>query len=210
MPVSYPLDIPTEMPADDPQQYIPLLMSSIEGFLQLRAMWRDEEYAEGFAYMEELKSYIWELFNQGIITVLYPEIFAINILSAVKLAGTTLTFAILNTTWPYHIVEVTPAADNNALEWSFFAREGRYDIHVLGGRGTNYGRVTIKIDGNIAAAEAEMYNAGAAVNIDYVFDVLVSGNGMHALELVTLTKAAASSGQRFIVSSIYGKRTGDA
>lgn len=55
-----PLDIPlpTALPEDDPVQYIPLLLSAIEGFLQLQTVWSEVDYPQAYSYMEELKSYI--------------------------------------------------------------------------------------------------------------------------------------------------------
>lgn len=58
-----PLDIPlpTASPEDDPAQYIPLLLSAIEGFLLAKDVWEEADYSDARQYMEQLKSYIVEL-----------------------------------------------------------------------------------------------------------------------------------------------------
>lgn len=58
-----PLDIPlpTASPDDDPAQYIPLLLSAIEGFLLARDVWAEADYDDARLYMEQLMSYIVEL-----------------------------------------------------------------------------------------------------------------------------------------------------
>jgi hypothetical protein len=202
------IPLPTASPNDDPLQYIPLLLSAIEGFLLARDVWEPADYDDARQYMEQLMSYIVSLMEQGIVTVLYPEVFVINPLSGTKIAGTTLS-RVINTSQIFNLhVEVTAAAINNELSWPFFAKGGTYAIHVLGARGTNYGRVAPKIDGNIADSEQDWYNATAANNIEYVYNCQIGADGQHTLNLVSQSKNASSSSYRFLVSSIYGVRTG--
>jgi len=52
------IPVPTAEPNDDIAQYVPLLLSAIEGFLQLRDVWAEDDYVDGFAYMEDLKSWV--------------------------------------------------------------------------------------------------------------------------------------------------------
>jgi len=55
-----PLDIPlpTASPEDDPEQYIPLLLSAIEGFLLARDVWEEADYNDAYQYMQQLMSWI--------------------------------------------------------------------------------------------------------------------------------------------------------
>lgn len=59
-----PLDIPlpTEAPEDDPDQYVPLLLSAIEGFLLAQDVWEPSDYPLARQYMNDLMSYIVDLF----------------------------------------------------------------------------------------------------------------------------------------------------
>lgn len=138
----------------------------------------------------------------------YPPLVHIETLEATKLAGTTLSKALNTSQFFNHMVEVTPAAINNELQWPFYAKAGQYDFHVLGARGTNYGIVAAKIDGNFAAGGQTWYNAVAANNIEYIYSIVVPSDGLHTFGLITASKTAASSSYRFIVSSIYAVRTG--
>jgi microcystin-dependent protein len=58
------LIVPTALPQDDPNQYIPLLLSAIEGFLQVRDVWDEADYVAGFQYMEMLKEYVVKCFGK--------------------------------------------------------------------------------------------------------------------------------------------------
>jgi len=58
MPLQIPL--PTADPFTDIEQYVPLLLSSIEGFLQLKSVWAAADYDQAYSYMEDLKSYLVE------------------------------------------------------------------------------------------------------------------------------------------------------
>jgi len=55
-----PLDIPvpSALPDDDISQYVPLLLSAVEEFLQLPDVWAEGDYDDGFQYMEALKQWI--------------------------------------------------------------------------------------------------------------------------------------------------------
>lgn len=59
------IPLPTALPQDDALQYIPLLLSAIEGFLQTRDVWTEETYPEAFQYMEALKLYVVDIFTNG-------------------------------------------------------------------------------------------------------------------------------------------------
>lgn len=58
MPLFIP--VPTSLPETDINQYIPLLLSAVEGFLQLPDVWAEADYAVGFQYMEALKAWLVE------------------------------------------------------------------------------------------------------------------------------------------------------
>ena len=54
------LPVPSALPNDDIAQYVPLLLSAVEGFLQLKDVWSEADYVDGFQYMEALKQWIVE------------------------------------------------------------------------------------------------------------------------------------------------------
>lgn len=64
-----PLDIPlpTASPDDDPEQYIPLLLSAIEGFLLSRDVWEADDYSEARQYMNQLMVYVVEFMRFDIV-----------------------------------------------------------------------------------------------------------------------------------------------
>jgi len=52
------IPLPTASPEDEPEQYIPLLLSAIEGFLLARDVWEDADYPTAYNYMQELMEFI--------------------------------------------------------------------------------------------------------------------------------------------------------
>lgn len=59
----YPLNIPSGRPEDVPEEYIPHLLSAIEGFLEMPDLWLPQDYALGRQQMEQLKVYIIQCFG---------------------------------------------------------------------------------------------------------------------------------------------------
>lgn len=58
------IPVPTQSPFDDPDQYLPLILSAIEGFLLARDVWTPETYDEARGYMEQLKVYAVECWGK--------------------------------------------------------------------------------------------------------------------------------------------------
>jgi microcystin-dependent protein len=58
------IPLPTASPNDDPAQYIPLLLSAIEGFLLARDVWEEADYDDARMYMEQLQSYVVDCFGK--------------------------------------------------------------------------------------------------------------------------------------------------
>lgn len=52
------IPVPTASPQDDPAQYIPLVLSAVEGFLLARDVWAESDYLEAYNYMQELMEYL--------------------------------------------------------------------------------------------------------------------------------------------------------
>jgi len=61
--MSLDIPLPTAAPEDDPPQYIPLLLSAIEGFLLARDVWSEADYADARQYMNQLMLYVTEVFE---------------------------------------------------------------------------------------------------------------------------------------------------
>jgi microcystin-dependent protein len=57
------IPLPTASPSDDPAQYIPLLLSAIEGFLLMPDVWQAADYPEARNRMQQLIEYVALLFG---------------------------------------------------------------------------------------------------------------------------------------------------
>lgn len=57
------IPLPTQRVEDDPAQYIPLLLSAIEGFLLMPDVWATNDYGHARVQMENLKVYIVNCFG---------------------------------------------------------------------------------------------------------------------------------------------------
>ena len=58
--MSLTIPVPTDSPQNDILQYVPLLLSAIEGFLEYADIWEETDYVAALDYMEELKRWIVE------------------------------------------------------------------------------------------------------------------------------------------------------
>lgn len=153
-----------------------------------------------------LSQMLWDYYHENIME--YPKTFDINPLTARRIAGTTLS-RVVSTAQLYNIVvEITPAAINNFMQFDFYCAKGAYDLKIMGARGTNYGIVSLNVDGVAQADEQTWYNAANTNNIEYTYEIEVLTDGNHSLDMYTVAKTAASTGYRFFMSSITGKRTG--
>jgi len=58
MPLIIPL--PTANPQDDISQYVGLLVSAVDVFLEAKDIWAEEDYDTAYEYMENLKVWLVE------------------------------------------------------------------------------------------------------------------------------------------------------
>lgn len=138
--------------------------------------------------------------------IIYPGNFNLSVLDAFLSSGTTLLRG-TNTSQIYNAqVEVSPfTALGNTLRWSVYCTAGQYDVTVLGARGTNYGDLSLNVDGGTYTAAQSAYNATAANNIFYVYDLTFPTDGNHTIFARVSGKNASSSAYRFIFSALYGR-----
>ena len=194
------IPLPTADPANDPAQYIPLLMSSIEGFLQTKDIWQAADYEAAFLYMEKLKTYVVNCFGKCNDVTIYPKSISIDPLLARKVVGSSILVSLLASQINNMLVEITPIAVDNAMDWEVNVAAGKYTLEVWGARGTNFGQVGTRVDGASIAGAQTWYAATAAQNIKYTYTVIFPTDGNHFLQLVSPSKDAASSNYRFNLS----------
>lgn len=205
----YPLNVPSGRPENVPQEYIPHLLSAIEGFLQMPDLWLPEDYAQGRQQMEQLKVYIVECFGKCGDAVVYPGVAYLDALAGeVYIGGATNRAANANQINGF-IVGVTPVAQNNALSWWFYARQGSYTLNILTITGSNYGRLNPIVDGVLDSNFIELYSAAAAYNQIKQITVYVETDGDHYIALKCASKHASSSGYNFYISDLWMTRIGD-
>jgi len=143
------------------------------------------------------------------IMLVYPNEFYISALSAILTSSGSILRSAATAQLLNIVVEVTPfTAAGNSLDWNFYAQKGAWTIKVLGTRNTNCGNVTMNVD-SVAWQTRDNYNAAGANNIEYSYSGNILTDGNHTLRLYVGSKNAASSSYRFLVSAIYGHRTGD-
>jgi hypothetical protein len=206
-----PLDIPlpTATPQDDPSQYIPLLLSATEGFLQLREVWDDADYPQAFRYMENLKQYIVDCFGRCGDVMPYLNVQNLDPLAGYLTYGGARQITVASTQINNGGIEVTPIAQFNRLSWEFLAKAGEYEITVIGAKNTGYAIVTASITGSTVTDTVDYYNASAVANFEGVFTLEIPVDGIQHLTLAADTKNPSSGGYRFLVSGIRIARTGD-
>jgi len=205
----YPLNLPSGRPEEVPQEYIPHLLSAIEGFLQQPDLWQPGDYAQGRQQMEQLKVYIINCFGKCIDAMALPGISYIDPFAAELTGGAAISRTALSNMLNGFIVGVTPAAQFNALSWKFNARAGVYTLNFLTLTASQYCRLWPYVDGVEEGTYKELYTASAVYNVFAEITVHVLTDGDHTLTLSAKTKHASSSAYNFFISDLWLVRTGD-
>lgn len=188
-----PLDIPLPSASahEDISQYVPLLFSAIEGFLQSRDVWADGDYIDAYLYMEDLK--LWIVENIPPVTAQYPT-------SALHLHGnskvingnpiepTVNTAQMLNGSWRQNT-----SAYQDEFEFEVSLAGGTYDMELFGLKSAGAGIVDITIDGDYIF-QTDFYRSSSLVNYSLVESVVIVGDGVHTINCKINGKNASSSG----------------
>lgn len=195
-----PLDIPLPSASvnADPQQYIPLLLSAVEGFLQLKEVWADADYGQAFSYMEQLKVYIVECFGKCSEPMDFQIHQGFSCWDMRLLFGQTLTKTVSTVSPDNGYAEVTPIAQDNAMIVWAVLKAGDYDVEAWVNVGNNYGKISPIVDGNVAGNEIDCYAATASVQRK-TGTLTVAEDGLHSVGFQVTSKNASSSNYRFLL-----------
>jgi len=189
MPLQIPL--PTAGPYTDIVQYVPLLISSIEGFLQARDVWATADYPQAYSYMEDLKAYLVENLPPVI-----PEYaaFATHWHSNSKVAaGSGLVGnaqAGQETGFTYRQV---PAAINDLFQFEVTLSADTYDLQLLGAHSSGSGKINLYVDASLVAT-IDFYQATTNLNTLDVTTFAITESGVHQITCEVIGKNASSSG----------------
>jgi len=205
-----PLDIPlpTATAQDDPEQYIPLLLSATEGFLQLKEVWAEADYEQAYRYMEALKQYIVDCFGKCNDPVTYPIQSTIAPVTAWLDGGAALTHTLSASVLNNYFTEVTPIAINNAMGFDVLLDTGIYEMNIIGLTGTNFGQVSVYENGSPISGESDWYHNPAQANQQKTVSFSFATPDKHHLVLKVASKNASSSNYRFCPSAIWINRVG--
>lgn len=206
--MSYDLSLPSGRPENVPQEYIPHLLSAIEGFLQMPDMWSPSDYAEGRQMMEQLKVYIIECFGNCGDAMVYPNTFEVIPFVVSRYSGNPVEIFSDNNLHMDFYVRNNPLAQGNGMRFSAYMAAGTWNIVLLGTKNTNHGIVTCLVDDNTQAGSVDMYAAAVEYNVHHNFAVTIPESGNHYIAFQSLTKNAASTNYNFVISYAWGFRSG--
>lgn len=193
-----PLDIPlpSDDPSVDPAQYVPLLLSAVEGFLQLREVWAEADYPQAYRYMEQLKVYIVECFGKCNDVQAFSNKIVMSGWEMSLVVGTALNKTANGVYMFAGYAEVSPAQQDSAMDTYFLAQAGVHNYEIWGFQSTNQGIVTIFLDGQPQAATLDWYGA-TTNNFKKTGSLTIVGDGLHHIQFSVGSKNAASSGYGF-------------
>jgi len=188
-----PLDIPlpSASPHDDISQYVPLLFTAIEGLLQSRDVWADDDYIYAYLYMEDLK--LWLVENIPPVTAQYPtnalHLHANStVINGNPIEPTVNTAQMLNGVWKQNT-----SAYQDEFEFQVSLAAGTYNMELFGTKNAGAGIVDITIDGDYIF-QTDFYRATQLNNYSLVQSVDIVGDGVHTINLKINGKNASSSG----------------
>jgi len=206
------IPLPTASPADDPLQYIPLVLSAIEGFLLARDVWEADDYPEAYSYMQELMEYLVVLMEANILSVTYPKTcFLLPNPNVRKIAGAgTFTLTTL-TALQYGIYgDIVATASGNHYEYDVLIDSGVWKFWYMAISYNGGGNVRFMLDG-VEKDIRDFYTAVQTLNNVVVGiptqNILTPGN--HTIGFLSNTKNAASSSFGMRVQAVMGLRQGD-
>jgi len=189
MPLQIPL--PTDDPHADIAQYVPLLISSIEGFLQARDVWAAADYNQAYAYMEDLKTYLVENLppvNDAFLK--YATHFHIDskVTNGNALALTVNTALLFN-----HEAHQNTSAIFDAFEFEIPLKAGNYTISICYTKATGSGIMDFGIIG-YSSTSIDMYAGGATNNVVTSLNFPVTEDRLQKFTAGINSKNASSSG----------------
>jgi len=189
MPLQIPL--PTADPHADIAQYVPLLISSIEGFLQARDVWATADYPAAYSYMEDLKSYLVETLPPVI-----PEYaaFATHWHSNSKVgSGSALVSNAQTGQETGFTYRQSPAAINDLFQFEVTLSAGTYDLQLLGAHSSGSGKINLYVDASLVAT-IDFYNGVTTLNTLDTATFTIAESGVHQITSEVIGKNASSSG----------------
>lgn len=137
-------------------------------------------------------------------TVIYPYTFYEPAALALALNQGTITKTFLAAAWGGMLAEPLPIAQNNGMAFLIMMSPGTWTIRIVGQRSTNYGIMTATLDG-INMGTFDWYNAAAQNNIVAEFTATITdAYPVKQLHLEVLSKRAASTSYKLMVSGVYG------
>lgn len=191
------IPVPSASPYDDPDQYLPLILSAIEGFLLAQDVWTPETYSDARGYMEQLKRYVvdcWGKCEDVMYSVSFGEFHAWSFRLAY---GTTLTRN-LSTAYPGNgYIEVTPTALGNAIERDIALEPATYTLTIWGQTNSNCGLVTAYLDGD-AQGGAVDWRGGAGVLTTRTHSIVIPDRQPHMLRLEVTGTTGLGNSYRFM------------
>ena len=199
------IPLPTQMPEDDPAQYIPLLLSAIEGFLLMPDVWTPATYPDARQYMEQLKKYVVDCFGKCSEPMIYQTLFGVDPAAAKLIVGGALAPSFQNTQYNGGGMKVTPIAIQNELEYEFLAPAGNVTFFITGAKSTNFAIVQYSIVGQAGSSTFDWYAAAFTPNIVASFSFTLATSGLHKLRMKANNKNNSSSNYDFMVSAIVVK-----
>jgi hypothetical protein len=189
----YALNIPSDAPEVVPEEYIPHLLSAIEGFLLMPDLWTTADYASGRAHMEQLKTYIVNCFGKCSEPTMYQTSLEIPIFLGVKVTGTSFGISAVTGGIPAYGGTISPNTVNNEVKYPFNAANGLYTVTVRGVKNTGFGIASIAVDGEAAHDGIDWYNASALNSVEATYPITVPTDGNHELHFKVASKRAAAT-----------------
>lgn len=189
MPLQIPL--PTDTPYNDIAQYVPLLISSIEGFLQARDVWASADYQQAYSYMEDLKAYLVENLPPVIDYATQALHFHLN---SIIVNGNAVAWT-ANAAQPFgYYWRQLPSAINDEFWFYLPLAVGSYHMDMAHAKQAGGGIVNIVFPDGTGEWNVDFYNATTLNDQHTVLPFSVVTAGLKVFKLKVASKNASSSG----------------
>jgi len=168
MPLQIPL--PTAGPYTDIAQYVPLLISSIEGFLQARDVWATADYPQAYSYMEDLKAYLVE--NLPPMTGSNGKFWQHWHIGSKVNSGTAIGLVIDTAQIGAHVARQNPTVQFDETQFELPLKAGNYTLRMIYRMQPSAGIVSVILP-LVTMQSFDLYSAATVNNAAETFDFTI-------------------------------------
>ncbi|MBD2516866.1 hypothetical protein H6G93_17945 [Nostoc sp. FACHB-973] len=136
----------------------------------------------------------------------YPEAFTHFHDESIVISGNSLSGSVSSNYW-YTLFSQSPAAINNSFKFRKQLKAGNYTLKILGITSSNYGILSLAINGVSQFSDVNLYSSSTVYNVIFTKTITIASDGYHEFIFTVAAKSASSSGYVAPISKFWAYKT---